>query len=572
MSGGSPLEVSLGEQVSQILHELVEAAGLGPGKVLVVGTSTSEVAGKRIGTSGALGVAEELLQAIGEVRAKFGFDTVFQCCEHLNRALVMERSVLERLRLTEVAAVPVPKAGGSMAAAAYRSMKEPCLAEAIEAHAGIDIGETMIGMHLRRVAGGTINMDQLRKKDPAVLEAMNLELKRQRANIELIASENIVSEAVMEAMGSVLTNKYAEGYPGKRYYGGCERVDIVEDIARDRAKELFGAEHANVQPHSGAQANMAVYLAALKPGDTVLGMNLAHGGHLTHGSPVNASGLLYNFVAYGVQEDTFLIDYDEVRKLAFKHRPRLIVAGASAYPRTIDFEALASIANDVGALFMVDMAHIAGLVAAGLHPNPVPHAHFVTTTTHKTLRGPRGGMILCKHPWAAAIDKAVFPGTQGGPLMHVIASKAVALGEALDPSFKTYAENVVKNAKVLAETLISEGLNIVSGGTDNHLMLVDTRSVNITGKDAEKVLDSVGITVNKNAIPFDPTSPFVTSGIRIGTPAATSRGMDEAAMVTIGKIIAMTLKAPKDEAVLSKAAAMVKELTDQYPLYPELNY
>ncbi|MET3852735.1 serine hydroxymethyltransferase [Paenibacillus sp. OAE614] len=415
-------------------------------------------------------------------------------------------------------------------------------------------------------------MDQLRKKDPAVLEAMNLELKRQRANIELIASENIVSEAVMEAMGSVLTNKYAEGYPGKRYYGGCERVDIVEDIARDRAKELFGAEHANVQPHSGAQANMAVYLAALKPGDTVLGMNLAHGGHLTHGSPVNASGLLYNFVAYGVQEDTFLIDYDEVRKLAFKHRPRLIVAGASAYPRTIDFEALASIANDVGALFMVDMAHIAGLVAAGLHPNPVPHAHFVTTTTHKTLRGPRGGMILCKQPWAAAIDKAVFPGTQGGPLMHVIASKAVALGEALDPSFKTYAENVVKNAKVLAETLISEGLNIVSGGTDNHLMLVDTRSVNITGKDAEKVLDSVGITVNKNAIPFDPTSPFVTSGIRIGTPAATSRGMDEAAMVAIGKIIAMTLKSPKDEAVLSKAAAMVKELTDQYPLYPELNY
>lgn len=287
-------------------------------------------------------------------------------------------------------------------------------------------------------------MEQLRKNDPAVLEAMNLELKRQQNNIELIASENIVSEAVIEAMGSVLTNKYAEGYPGKRYYGGCEHVDIVEDIARDRAKELFGAEHVNVQPHSGAQANMAVYLAALKPGDTVLGMNLAHGGHLTHGSPVNASGLLYNFVAYGVQEDTFLIDYDEVRKAAFKHRPRLIVAGASAYPRTIDFEKLASIANDVGALFMVDMAHIAGLVAAGLHPNPVPHAHFVTTTTHKTLRGPRGGMILCRKAWAAAIDKAVFPGSQGGPLMHVIASKAVAFGEALQPSFKTYAENVVK--------------------------------------------------------------------------------------------------------------------------------
>ncbi|MBU5349241.1 serine hydroxymethyltransferase [Cytobacillus firmus] len=415
-------------------------------------------------------------------------------------------------------------------------------------------------------------MEHLRKSDPAVLEAMDLELKRQRSNIELIASENIVSEAVMEAMGTVLTNKYAEGYPGKRYYGGCERVDIVEDIARDRAKELFGAEHANVQPHSGAQANMAVYLAALKPGDTVLGMNLAHGGHLTHGSPVNASGLLYNFVAYGVQEDTFLIDYDEVRKAAFKHRPRLIVAGASAYPRIIDFEKLAAIANDVGALFMVDMAHIAGLVAAGLHPNPVPHAHFVTTTTHKTLRGPRGGMILCKKAWAQAIDKAVFPGSQGGPLMHVIASKAVALGEALDPSFKTYAENVVKNAKVLADTLIEEGLNIVSGGTDNHLMLVDTRNLDITGKDAEKVLDSIGITVNKNAIPFDPTSPFVTSGIRIGTPAVTSRGMDEQAMVKIAKIIAMTLKQPKDEATLEKAGRLVAELTDQYPLYAEMKY
>ncbi|SDF88665.1 glycine hydroxymethyltransferase [Fontibacillus panacisegetis] len=415
-------------------------------------------------------------------------------------------------------------------------------------------------------------MDQLRKQDPAVLEAMNLELKRQRNNIELIASENIVSEAVIEAMGSVLTNKYAEGYPGKRYYGGCEHVDIVEDIARDRAKELFGAEHANVQPHSGAQANLAVYLTALKPGDTVLGMNLAHGGHLTHGSPVNASGFFYNFVAYGVQEDTFRIDYDEVRKAAFKHRPRLIVAGASAYPRIIDFEKLASIANDVGALFMVDMAHIAGLVAAGLHPSPVPHAHFVTTTTHKTLRGPRGGMILCRKPWAAAIDKAVFPGTQGGPLMHVIASKAVALGEALQPSFKTYAENVVKNAKVLAETLISEGLNLVSGGTDNHLMLIDTRNLDITGKDAEHVLDSIGITVNKNAIPFDPTSPFVTSGIRIGTPAATSRGMDEAAMKEIGQIIATTLKSPKDEAVLEKMRTQVSNLTDRFPLYSELKY
>lgn len=415
-------------------------------------------------------------------------------------------------------------------------------------------------------------MEQLRKSDPAVLEAMGLELKRQRANIELIASENIVSEAVIEAMGSVLTNKYAEGYPGKRYYGGCDDVDIVENLARDRAKELFGAEHVNVQPHSGAQANMAVYLAALKPGDTVLGMNLAHGGHLTHGSPVNASGLLYNFVAYGVQEDTFLIDYDEVRKAAFKHRPRMIVAGASAYPRIIDFEKLSSIANDVGALFMVDMAHIAGLVAAGLHPSPVPHAHFVTTTTHKTLRGPRGGMILCKKAWAAAIDKAVFPGSQGGPLMHVIASKAVALGEALLPSFKDYAKNVVDNAKVLAETLVGEGVNIVSGGTDNHLMLIDTRSLNITGKDAEKVLDSIGITVNKNAIPFDPTSPFVTSGIRIGTPAVTSRGMDTAAMKEIGLIIAAVLKSPSDEAALAESAKWVAALTDQYPLYPELKY
>ncbi|QUL54600.1 serine hydroxymethyltransferase [Paenibacillus tritici] len=415
-------------------------------------------------------------------------------------------------------------------------------------------------------------MEQLRKSDPAVLEAMGLELSRQRANIELIASENIVSEAVMEAMGSVLTNKYAEGYPGKRYYGGCEDVDIVENLARDRAKELFGAEHVNVQPHSGAQANMAVYLAALSPGDTVLGMNLAHGGHLTHGSPVNASGILYNFVAYGVQEDSFLIDYDEVRKAAFKHRPKMIVAGASAYPRTIDFAALGSIANDVGALFMVDMAHIAGLVAAGIHPSPVPHAHFVTTTTHKTLRGPRGGMILCRQPWAAAIDKAVFPGSQGGPLMHVIASKAVSFGEALQPSFKTYAENVVKNAKVLAETLVGEGVNIVSGGTDNHLMLLDTRNLSITGKDAEKVLDSIGITVNKNAIPFDPTSPFVTSGIRIGTPAVTSRGMDEQAMVTIGRIIASVLKNPKDEATLAQAAREVAALTEQYPIYPGLQY
>lgn len=414
--------------------------------------------------------------------------------------------------------------------------------------------------------------EHLRKADPKIVEAMNLELGRQRDKIELIASENFVSQAVLEAMGTVLTNKYAEGYPGKRYYGGCEYVDIVENIARDRAKELFGAYHANVQPHSGAQANMAVYLAALQSGDTVLGMNLAHGGHLTHGSPVNASGILYNFVAYGVSDTDFRIDYDEVRKAAFKHKPRLIVAGASAYPRIIDFEALSQIASDVGALFMVDMAHIAGLVAAGLHPNPVPHAHFVTTTTHKTLRGPRGGMILCRKPWAAAIDKAVFPGSQGGPLMHIIAAKAVSFGEALQPEFKTYAQNVVNNAKALSEALMAEGLNLVSGGTDNHLMLVDLRNLNITGKAAEHLLDEVGVTVNKNAIPFDPTSPFVTSGIRIGTPAATSRGMDTEAMKTVAQIIAMTLKNPEDASVHEKARGLVKELTAQFPLYAGLTY
>ncbi|MCM3271480.1 serine hydroxymethyltransferase [Paenibacillus elgii] len=415
-------------------------------------------------------------------------------------------------------------------------------------------------------------MEHLRKQDPKIVEAMNLELGRQRDKIELIASENFVSQAVLEAMGTVLTNKYAEGYPHKRYYGGCEYVDIVEDIARDRAKELFGAEHANVQPHSGAQANMAVYLAAVKPGDTILGMNLSHGGHLTHGSPVNASGILYNFVEYGVSEKDARIDYDDVRKAAFKHRPRLIVAGASAYSRTIDFEALGKIAEDVGALFMVDMAHIAGLVAAGLHPNPVPHAHFVTTTTHKTLRGPRGGLILCRKPWAAAIDKAVFPGTQGGPLMHIIAAKAVAFGEALQPEFKTYAQNVINNAKALAEALSAEGINIVSGGTDNHLMLIDLRSLNITGKEAEHLLDEVGVTVNKNAIPYDPTSPFVTSGIRLGTPAATSRGMNEEAMKTIAKIVSLTLKNPSDAAVHDKVRGMVKDLTAQFPLYSGLEY
>jgi len=415
-------------------------------------------------------------------------------------------------------------------------------------------------------------LENLRKQDAEIVDALNLELKRQRDNIELIASENIVSEAVLEAMGTVLTNKYAEGYPGKRYYGGCEYVDIPEQIARDRAKALFGAEHANVQPHSGAQANLAVYLAVLKPGDTVLGMNLAHGGHLTHGNPANASGLLYNFVAYGVDDQTFTIDYDELRKAAFKHRPRLIVAGASAYPRTIDFEKIGQIANDVGALFMVDMAHIAGLVAGGEHPSPVPHAHFVTTTTHKTLRGPRGGLILCRQPWAAAIDKAVFPGIQGGPLMHIIAAKAVAFGEALQPSFKEYARNVVINAKALAEALVAEGLNLVSGGTDNHLMLIDTRSLGITGKEAEHVLDSVAITVNKNAIPFDPTSPFITSGIRIGTPAITTRGMGPEAMKTIAEVIALVLKNTKDEATLEKARGIVADLTAKYPLYPNLAY
>lgn len=415
-------------------------------------------------------------------------------------------------------------------------------------------------------------MEHLRQTDPELLAIMGQELSRQRDKIELIASENFVSQAVIEAMGSVLTNKYAEGYPAKRFYGGCEHVDDIENLAIDRAKQLFGAEHANVQPHSGAQANMAVYLAALKPGDTVLGMNLAHGGHLTHGSPANASGILYNFVAYGVNDQTFRIDYDEVRKAAFKHRPKLIVAGASAYPRTIDFEALASIANDVGALFMVDMAHIAGLVATGLHPNPVPHAHFVTTTTHKTLRGPRGGMIFCRKSWAREIDKAVFPGSQGGPLMHVIAAKAVSFGEALKPEFTDYCRNVVDNAQVLAQELMDQGLDVVSGGTDNHLMLVDLRSIQLTGKEAQHVLDEIGVTVNKNAIPFDPTSPFVTSGIRIGTPAATSRGMDQEAMKTIGQIIALTLKNSKDEAVLEKARGMVAELTSQFPLYTDLSY
>ena len=413
--------------------------------------------------------------------------------------------------------------------------------------------------------------EKLAAQDKAVLEAILNEKKRQQENIELIASENIVTEAVMEAQGSVLTNKYAEGYPGKRYYGGCEHVDVVEEIARERAKELFGAKFANVQPHSGAQANMAVYFSVLQPGDTVLGMNLSHGGHLTHGSPVNFSGIQYNFVEYGVTKDTNVIDYDDVRAKALEYKPKLIVAGASAYPRVIDFKKFREIADEVGAYFMVDMAHIAGLVAAGEHPSPVPYAHFTTTTTHKTLRGPRGGLVLTNdEELAKKIDKSVFPGIQGGPLMHVIAAKAVAFGEALKPEFKEYAKQIKKNAQVLAETLISEGLQIVSGGTDNHLLLVNVKSVGLTGKVAEKLLDEVKITVNKNSIPFDEEKPFVTSGIRIGTPAITTRGFKEVDAKEVGLIIAKVLKNPEDQAVKEEALARVKALTDKYPIYEDL--
>ena len=412
-------------------------------------------------------------------------------------------------------------------------------------------------------------MKNLANQDAQVYQAIQQELGRQRAKIELIASENFVSEAVMEAQGSVLTNKYAEGYPGKRYYGGCEYVDIVEDLARDRAKQIFGAEHVNVQPHSGAQANMAVYFTVLKTGDTVLGMNLSHGGHLTHGSPVNFSGVQYNFVEYGVDKETQYIDYEDVLAKAREHKPKLIVAGASAYPRVIDFKRFREIADEVGALFMVDMAHIAGLVAAGLHPSPVPYADFVTTTTHKTLRGPRGGMILCKEEFAKGIDKSIFPGIQGGPLMHVIAAKAVALGEVQQESFKEYAQNIINNAKRLAEGLQKEGLKLVSGGTDNHLLLVDLQSIGLTGKVAEHVLDEIGITVNKNAIPYDPQKPFVTSGIRIGTAAVTSRGFGLAEMDEIASIIAFTLKNHEDEAKLAEARSRVEALTSKFTLYPE---
>ncbi|MDP4105566.1 MAG: serine hydroxymethyltransferase [Bacillota bacterium] len=412
-------------------------------------------------------------------------------------------------------------------------------------------------------------MKNLANQDAQVYQAIQQELGRQRAKIELIASENFVSEAVMEAQGSVLTNKYAEGYPGKRYYGGCEYVDIVEDLARDRAKQIFGAEHVNVQPHSGAQANMAVYFTILEPGDTVLGMNLSHGGHLTHGSPVNFSGVQYNFVEYGVSKETQYIDYEDVLAKAREHKPKLIVAGASAYPRVIDFKRFREIADEVGAYLMVDMAHIAGLVAAGLHPSPVPHAHFVTTTTHKTLRGPRGGMILCKEEFAKGIDKSIFPGIQGGPLMHVIAAKAVALGEVLQDSFKDYAQNIINNASRLAEGLKKEGLNLVSDGTDNHLLLLDLQSIGLTGKVAEHVLDEVGITVNKNAIPYDPQKPFVTSGIRIGTAAVTSRGFGLEEMDEIASIIAFTLKNHEDEAALAQASSRVEALTGKFTLYPE---
>ncbi len=408
--------------------------------------------------------------------------------------------------------------------------------------------------------------EKIKSFDPEVYATIIDETNRQQNKIELIASENFVTERIMEAIGSPLTNKYAEGYPAKRYYGGCEHVDVVENLAIERAKELFGAGYANVQPHSGAQANMAVFFGLLSPGDTVLSMSLAHGGHLSHGSPVNMSGKYFNIVPYGVTEDTNTIDYDEVRRLALECKPKLILAGASAYPRVIDFEKFAEIAKEVGAYFLVDMAHIAGLVAAGVHPSPMPYADVVTTTTHKTLRGPRGGLILTNNEEIATkINKAIFPGIQGGPLMHTIAAKAVCFKEALDPSFKEYAQQVVKNASVLADTLMAEGFKLVSGGTDNHLMLLDLTESGVTGKDAEKMLDEVGITVNKNAIPFDTRSPFVTSGVRIGTPATTSRGFKEDDMVEVGKLIALTIKdfeGSKDE-----IKTRVKALCDKYPLY-----
>ena len=398
-----------------------------------------------------------------------------------------------------------------------------------------------------------------------VCKAMEQELTRQRGNLELIASENIVSPAVMAAMGSHLTNKYAEGYPGKRYYGGCEFVDIVEDLARDRLKELFGCEHANVQPHSGAQANFAVYFAMLKPGDTIMGMNLSHGGHLTHGSPVNISGSYFRIVPYGVSKETETIDYDEMEKIALECKPKMIVSGASAYPRILDFARIRAICDKVGALMMVDIAHIAGLVAAGLHPNPVPYADFVTTTTHKTLRGPRGGVIMCKEQYAKAVDKAVFPGTQGGPLMHVIAAKAVAFKEALSPAFKKYQQQIVKNAAVMADRFMQNGVRLVSGGTDNHLMLVDLRKDDMTGKELEALLDRAHITANKNTIPFETTSPFITSGVRIGTPSITARGMKEVEAAEIADLVTEVIQSR--EAALEDVSAKVARLCERFPIY-----
>lgn len=410
-----------------------------------------------------------------------------------------------------------------------------------------------------------MDFNKISKEDEEVYVLMEKELERQKNGIELIASENFTSEAVMEAMGSYLTNKYAEGYPNKRYYGGCHVVDKIEDIARNRACEIFGAEHANVQPHSGSQANMAVYFTILEPGDTVLGMDLSHGGHLTHGSPVNFSGKLFNFVSYGVDKETELIDYDVVRELALKHKPKLIVAGASAYSRVIDFKKFREICDEIGAFFMVDMAHIAGLIAAGIHPSPVPYADFVTSTTHKTLRGPRGGLILCREKYAKALDKNIFPGIQGGPLMHIIAAKAVCFKEALQPEYKTYMENVVANCKALGEELVKHGFNIVSGGTDNHLILVDLTAKDITGKDAEILLDSIGITVNKNTIPNETRSPFVTSGIRIGTPAITTRGFKVEDMKEIADIINEAISNRDED--LEPLKARVIALCDKYPLY-----
>ena len=410
-------------------------------------------------------------------------------------------------------------------------------------------------------------IDQVRKVDPETAKAIDLELARQQNKLEMIASENFTSKAVMQAQGSVLTNKYAEGYPGKRYYGGCECVDLVEELARERAKKLFGAQHANVQPHSGSQANTGAYMAFIKPGDVVMGLNLSHGGHLTHGSPVNISGLFYKFVSYGVSPKDERIDFAEVRRLAEEYKPKMIVTGATAYPRILDFAKFREIANEVGAFLMVDIAHIAGLVAAELHPSPVPVAHVVTTTTHKTLRGPRGGMILCPQEYAAQVDKAIFPGIQGGPLMHVIAAKAVAFKEALDPKFKKYQLQILKNAKALEEAFKKEGFRLVADGTDTHLILVDLRSKGITGKVAQIVLDEVGITINKNTIPFDPEKPFVTSGIRVGTPALTTRGMKEPQMRQIAKLFNDVLTRPEDEKVKVQVKAKVKELCRAFPLY-----